>query len=240
MMSANDKAHLSVITAIAANQNVKPAENPSPANSALSNGSTGAQVKAQPLLIMASQTIPRKESQIALQQSFGLTYHDIVDYVFNFIGIAAAVIFGIWSIKAYDATLCANRLSTNALDAANVANNLAQDTMKQAMKQALLSNQLAMLAFCFSNNGTDLVNSTCMEFTSKIIPILPSIVAGLVPAGPGSPGGPTSSPPAAALQGFAIAVIVIVVLVALLGFGGVILWGRKQEKVPEYRKQSSP
>ncbi|KAK7013317.1 hypothetical protein R3P38DRAFT_1511835 [Favolaschia claudopus] len=67
--------------------------------------------------------------------------HRLIECTFQTLGIAAAIIFGVWSIKAYECSIAANQLASQA-------NMLAT----QASALAYTANQLALLSFCASNS----------------------------------------------------------------------------------------
>ncbi|KAK7039958.1 hypothetical protein R3P38DRAFT_3262296 [Favolaschia claudopus] len=65
----------------------------------------------------------------------------LIECTFQTLGIAAAIIFGVWSIKAYECSIAANQLASQA-------NMLAT----QASALAYTANQLTLLSFCASNS----------------------------------------------------------------------------------------
>jgi hypothetical protein len=78
-------------------------------------------------------------------------WKDVVNYVLQTVGLIAAVVFGVWAIRTYDAARdslaiasTANDLSSHAVALAAAANELSS----QALAQNLVGNSLALLTFC--------------------------------------------------------------------------------------------
>jgi magnesium-transporting ATPase (P-type) len=61
------------------------------------------------------------------------TWNEIITGVIQFIGVIAAIVFGVWVIKSYEVAQRANDLSESGL------------------RQTIIANQLAFLALCGSN-----------------------------------------------------------------------------------------
>ncbi|KAK7006420.1 hypothetical protein R3P38DRAFT_2794140 [Favolaschia claudopus] len=125
----------------------------------------------------------------------------LIEYTFQILGIAAAIIFGIWSVKAYQCSLTANELALEA-------NKLTV----RASELASTANQLALLSFCTSNDDPGF-NRTCeavLDFMAsgggagldaialqtgmKMIPVSSSSTASSAPP-KNLPSWPTSSSP---------------------------------------------
>ena len=81
------------------------------------------------------------------------TWSDVVNYVLQTVGLIAAVVFGLWAIRTYDAARdslaiasTANDLSSQAVALAGTANELSS----KALAQNVVANSLALLTFCAS------------------------------------------------------------------------------------------
>ena len=81
------------------------------------------------------------------------TWSDVVNYVLQTVGLIAAVVFGVWAIRTYDAARdslaiasTANDLSSQAVALAGAANELSS----KALAQNVVANSLALLTFCAS------------------------------------------------------------------------------------------
>ena len=95
------------------------------------------------------------------------TWSDVVNYVLQTVGLIAAVVFGVWAIRTYDAArdslaiartandlslqsvalaAAAHELSSTAVALAAVANELSS----KALTQNVVANSLALLNFCAS------------------------------------------------------------------------------------------
>ncbi|KAK7028722.1 hypothetical protein R3P38DRAFT_3190344 [Favolaschia claudopus] len=113
----------------------------------------------------------------------------LIECTFQTLGIAAAIIFGVRSIKAYECSIAANQLAAQA-------NTLAT----QASELAYTANQLTLLSFCASNSDPRF-NPTCegvLEFMAAQGGRLDEIAAEAgIKAGLSSPSDPTSSSSAA-------------------------------------------
>lgn len=70
----------------------------------------------------------------------GFSWSDVFNYITQFIAVTAAVVFGVWAIRSYDAAQLANQLSVASLDASKIA-----------LEQSILANKLALLTFCNSD-----------------------------------------------------------------------------------------
>ncbi|KAK6980791.1 hypothetical protein R3P38DRAFT_3118118, partial [Favolaschia claudopus] len=126
----------------------------------------------------------------------------LIEYTFQILGIAAAIIFGIWSVKAYECSLTANELALEA-------NKLTV----QASELASTANQLALLSFCMSNDdpkfsrtceavldfmasagGGAGLDAIALKTGMKMIPVSISSTASSAPL-KNIPSSPTSSSP---------------------------------------------
>jgi hypothetical protein len=74
------------------------------------------------------------------------TFNEIANGIMQLISVIAALIFGVWAIKSFDAALDANSLATNAL------------------QQTLIANQLALLSICASDQVSFLFVSSCDQY----------------------------------------------------------------------------
>jgi hypothetical protein len=103
-----------------------------------------------------SSSSPTNSSAAASFQPQSTLQERLIEYTFQLLGISAAIIFGVWSVKSYSTSLTANSLSNQALALAKQANDIAQTSFQQTIYQ----NQLALLAFCVG--ATDArFNETC-------------------------------------------------------------------------------
>lgn len=156
----------------------------------------------------------------------------LIEYTFQIIGIAAAIIFGVWSIKSYSTSITANSLSSQSVDLATQANNIAQTSIQQTIYQ----NQLALLSFCVENTNVKF-NETCLEVLEFMAPAsasasatrmsgpggLANIVSALgippVKTGPPFPGSDAAPPilelPFGALVGIIVTVVVMAGVIAV-------------------------
>jgi hypothetical protein len=71
----------------------------------------------------------------------------LIDIILEVVGLSAAILFGVWSIKSYNAAVAANTMSKDALAYAHVANNVSF----MALEQSWAGNVLALISFCVSN-----------------------------------------------------------------------------------------
>jgi len=81
------------------------------------------------------------------------TWSEVVNYVLQTVTLIAAVVFGVWAIRTYDAARdslaiasTANDLSTHAVALAAAANELSS----KVLAQNVVANSLALLTFCAS------------------------------------------------------------------------------------------
>jgi hypothetical protein len=95
------------------------------------------------------------------------TWNEVVNYVLQTVGLIAAVVFGVWAIRTYDAARdslaianTANALSSQAVALAAAANELSSkgvvlaaasnELSSKALVQNVVANSLALLTFCAS------------------------------------------------------------------------------------------
>ncbi|KAF7376337.1 hypothetical protein MSAN_00049200 [Mycena sanguinolenta] len=136
---------------------------------------------------------------------------DRVEYTFQILGIAAAMVFGVWSVKSYSTSVTANSLSVHS-------NDIAQAGFQQTIYQ----NQLALLAFCVANTDAGF-NETCAGVLDAMSSGgFQNITDGILSP---TPAGPAPKGPSRELSFHAI-VVVIVVAVVLAGFASAIFQGR--------------
>jgi hypothetical protein len=154
-----------------------------------------------------------------------------IEYAFQILGIAAAIIFGVWSIKSYDAANTANHLSSQSISLATDANNIA----KTSLQQTIYQNQLGLLSFCAENTDARF-NQTCaavLEFmapsaTATLSGGFASIAAAVGITSSTPTGGPSDSGPSAPNRAqlelsFGVIVGIILGIVAIAGVFGWIL-----------------
>ncbi|KAH8827921.1 hypothetical protein DL96DRAFT_1600879 [Flagelloscypha sp. PMI_526] len=84
--------------------------------------------------------------------------HEILNFAFQLVGLAAAIIFGVWSVRAYEASVEANRLSAQSLNAATTAN-----------AQSVLANQLAMYSFCSQSDSNLNIQDAKLNHTCSVV-----------------------------------------------------------------------
>jgi hypothetical protein len=159
----------------------------------------------------------------------------LIEYTFQILGITAAIIFGVWSIKSYSTSITANSLSSRSLSLATQANDIAQTSFQQTMYQ----NQLALLSFCAGNKDTRF-NETCVEVLEFMAPPSATDPSGggglaiiafavMIAATPSASETPSASPeadrPAPELP-FGAIVGIIVLLVVIAGVIAVFLLKR--------------
>ncbi|KAH8832370.1 hypothetical protein DL96DRAFT_1704444 [Flagelloscypha sp. PMI_526] len=89
----------------------------------------------------------------------------MLNFAFQLVGLIAAIIFGIWSVRAYDASVEANRLSTQSLNAAATANEL-----------SILASQLSFYSFCSQSDANlnmqdATLNATCAMVRATFDPL---------------------------------------------------------------------
>ncbi|KAJ7144034.1 hypothetical protein C8R44DRAFT_759314 [Mycena epipterygia] len=128
-----------------------------------------------------TMTAPASAPLIIPPTSF--TFKDHLEYTFQILGITAAIVFGIWSIKSYSTSMTANSLSTQSLNLATAANDIAQMSFQQTIYQ----NRLALLSFCVGNTDVRF-NETCVEVFQFMAP-----APATATSGPGSGGGGLAS-----------------------------------------------
>jgi hypothetical protein len=81
--------------------------------------------------------IRRPNPIIDEKKSQYFTVKDILSGGVQIISLFTAIIFGVWAIRSYDAAIKANSIAKGALDQGIVA-----------LKQGVVSNQLALIAIC--------------------------------------------------------------------------------------------
>ena len=100
------------------------------------------------------------------------TWSDVVNYVLQTVGLIAAVVFGVWAIRTYDAARdslaiasTANDLSSQAVALAAAANELSST----ALAQNVVANSLALLTFCASIQTGPASNFVSIFWSPQVI-----------------------------------------------------------------------
>jgi len=75
------------------------------------------------------------------------TGNEMVNFVIQLVSLIAAITFGIWAVKSYNAALRANYLSSVSYQSAQSSFEAAQN----ALYLSGVANRLALLSFCASN-----------------------------------------------------------------------------------------
>ncbi|KAJ7336730.1 hypothetical protein DFH08DRAFT_813053 [Mycena albidolilacea] len=121
---------------------------------------------------VTAPTVPASAGTAAMKPPTSSTPHPI-EYAFQILGIAAAIIFGVWSIKSYDAANTANHLSSHSISLAADANNIAETSLQQTIYQ----NQLGLLSFCAGNTDARF-NETCAAVLEFMAPSATATLSG--------------------------------------------------------------
>lgn len=86
------------------------------------------------------------------ERSISEFYLRILDYFFQLVGLAAAIIFGVWAVKAYDVALQANSLALQANSLATTGLDLAA----QGNRQSTVATLMDLYTFCVQINSVRL------------------------------------------------------------------------------------
>ncbi|KAJ7857193.1 hypothetical protein B0H13DRAFT_1902326 [Mycena leptocephala] len=142
----------------------------------------------------STPTIVPSSTPLIISPTSSTLRDHLIEYIFQILGITAAIVFGVWSIKSYSISIAANSLSSQSLSLARKANDIAQMSFQQTIYQ----NRLALLSFCMGNTDVRF-NETCVEVLEFMAPTSvttsgPGGLAGIASAVGITSASPTSTP----------------------------------------------
>ncbi|MCJ1435589.1 hypothetical protein MMC27_004963 [Xylographa pallens] len=172
-------------------------------NAAMSPESSPNTEKIKAVPVRPGLTSPKPNNATAPEKSLWTILKDVVTFMFQFVAVIAALVFGAWAIKSYDVQLTANDLASQSLQYAATSNQYAvqaqQDTdssNENANQLALLSAQLSLLTYCEAY-GDSTNNQAICDAVAAAVPLANLASALSIPLPLPSPTLPSSGNPSA-------------------------------------------
>ncbi|MCJ1402523.1 hypothetical protein MMC11_005743 [Xylographa trunciseda] len=137
---------------------------------AVSLGSLPNPQKLEAVPATAGPSNPKPGNAAAREPSLWTVMKDVATFIFQMVAVIAALVFGVWAIKSYDAQLIANDVASQSLQYSTTSN-------QDANQLAILSGQLSLLAYCEAYGGSTNNQAICDAILAAVP--LPSLVSAL-------------------------------------------------------------